>query len=67
MIQRYQQEMKGLNRQRIVNHDQLAEEVKVTEYADGTRVYVNFGNENHSAGGIIIPARDYLVERGNPS
>ncbi|MBR0388332.1 MAG: hypothetical protein IJH85_11110, partial [Clostridia bacterium] len=43
MIQRYQQEMKGLNRQRILNHDQLAEEVKVTEYADGTRVYVNFG------------------------
>ncbi|MBQ6514767.1 MAG: hypothetical protein IJI09_08590, partial [Clostridia bacterium] len=67
MIQRYQQEMKGLNRQRILNHDQLAEEVKVTEYADGTRVYVNFGSEDYSTGGINIPARDYLVERGNPS
>ena len=67
MIRRYQQEMKGLNRQRIVNHDQLAEEVKVTEYADGTRVYVNFGSEDYSTGGINIPARDYLVERGNPS
>ena len=64
MVQRYQREMKGLNRQKIVNHDQLAEEVTMTEYEDGTRVYVNFGSEDYAGDGIAVPARDYLVERG---
>jgi hypothetical protein len=65
MILRYQEETRGLNRQRIVNHDQLAEEVTVTEYEDGTKVYVNFGSEEYAEGGTRVPARDYLVERGN--
>jgi len=64
MIARYQQEMKGLNQQRIIGHDQLAEEVKMTEYADGTKVYVNFGSEAYQEGGVSVPARDYLVQRG---
>lgn len=64
MITRYQQEMKGLNQQRIIGHDQLAEEVKMTEYADGTKVYVNFGSEAYQEGGVSVPARDYLVQRG---
>lgn len=65
MILRYQEETRGLNRQRIVNHDQLAEEVTVTVYEDGTKVYVNFGSEEYAEGGTRVPARDYLVERGN--
>ena len=64
MIQRYQAEMTGLNRQKIVDHDQLSEEVSVTVYQDGTKVYVNYGNEDFRQGGTLIPARDYLVERG---
>ncbi len=65
MIQRYQSEMKGLNRLRITDHERLAPDVTVTVYEDGTRVYVNFSDQAYSAGGIKIPARDYLVERGN--
>ena len=65
MIQRYQREMRGLNTQRIVRHDRLAAEVTVTEYEDGTKVYVNYGTEAYNAGGTEIPARDYVVERGN--
>ncbi|MBR2824458.1 MAG: hypothetical protein IKE24_12340 [Clostridia bacterium] len=66
MICRYQQEMKGLNRLRITGHRQLAEEVTVTEYEDGTKVYVNFGSEDYPVGNVLVPARDYTVERGNP-
>ena len=65
MIQRYQQETRGLNSQRITGHERLAEEVTVTEYADGTKVYVNYGSEDYQAGGVKVAARDYLVERGN--
>lgn len=65
MIQRYQQEMRGLNGQRMVSHERLAEEVTVTGYADGTKVYVNYGSEEYQEGGLKLPARDYLVERGS--
>ena len=65
VILRYQTEMAGLNRQTIVDHDQLTEEISVTTYADGTKVYVNYGNREYKKGGIEIPARDYMVERGN--
>jgi hypothetical protein len=65
MITRYQTEMAGLNRQRITNHERLAEEVTVTTYADGTKVYVNYGLRDYFQGGRQVPARDYVVERGS--
>ena len=64
MIQRYQAEMSGLNRQRITGHERLEEEVAKTTYADGTAVYVNYGSADYVADGVTVPARDYLVERG---
>jgi hypothetical protein len=65
VILRYQAEMAGLNRQNITGHEQLSKEVSVTEYADGTKVYVNYSNRDYKDGGTVIPARDYKVERGN--
>ena len=65
VILRYQAEMAGLNRQSITGHEQLSKEVSVTEYADGTKVYVNYSNRDYKDGGTVIPARDYKVERGN--
>ena len=65
MITRYQREMRGLNRLRIVGHERLAEEVAVTVYEDGTKVYVNYGSAEYTGDGITIPDRDYVVERGN--
>ena len=64
MINRYQTEMSGLNSLRITGHRKLTPEVSVTEYEDGTRVYVNYGITDYTADGKTIPARDYLVERG---
>ena len=64
MILRYQSEMAGLNRQTIANHKYLTGEVVVTTYEDGTRVYVNYSNRDYDAGTVQVPARDYLVERG---
>ncbi len=65
LISRYQTEMAGLNKQTITDHDQLSESVSVTTYQDGTKVYVNYSNSDFRNGGTVIPARDYLVERGN--
>ena len=66
MIQRYQTDMSGLNQIRIIGHERLADadEVTMTVYADGTRVYVNYGSDDYAEGGITVPARDYLVVKG---
>ena len=64
MITRYQTEMAGLNRQAITGHERLNEDVAVTTYADGTKVYVNYGANDYQEGGITVPGRDYLVKRG---
>ena len=65
MIVRYQAEMAGLNQQRITNHERVTENVTVTTYADGTKVYVNYGDAEYRAGAAAVPPMDYLVERGN--
>lgn len=64
MITRYQEDAKGLNQQRIVDHQQLTADVAVTTYEDGTKVYVNYSSEAYSEGGVEVAARDYTVERG---
>ena len=65
MISRYQSEMAGLGSVSITNHQRLSDEVCVTRYADGTSVYVNYGAQAFDADGVTVPARDYLVLRGN--
>ena len=65
MIIRYQKEMSGLNRLAITGHERVNEDVAVTTYADGTKVYVNYGVTDYTEGGITVPSRDYLVKRGD--
>ena len=65
MILRYQTDMAGLNSQRITNHEFISNDVHVTTYEGGTRVYVNYSGKEYRDGSIVIPARDYLVERGS--
>jgi hypothetical protein len=65
MILRYQKEMAGLNKQRIIGHRHITSEVSETTYEDGTKVCVNYGFKDYNDTGTQIPARDYLVERGN--
>ncbi len=47
--------------QRMVNHEVLDSEITCTTYEDGTKVYVNYREQDYSAGGVKIPARDYVV------
>lgn len=64
MASRYQKEMKGLNKERIVNHEHISEFVTATTYGNGTKVYVNYDTEDFSKGNLTVPARDYYVEKG---
>ena len=45
----------------MTGHERMSDDVTCTEYADGTKVYVNYGYDDFSSDGITVPARDYLV------
>ena len=49
--------------QEMTNHKNLNENVSLTEYEDGTKVYVNYGYLDSQVDGVTVPARDYLVVR----
>ncbi|MBQ9401912.1 MAG: hypothetical protein IJU38_06040 [Clostridia bacterium] len=63
-MKRYQTEMSGLNGLRMTGHEKADKDVCVTTYEDGTKVWVNYGDEDFRQNGTVVPARDYLVERG---
>ena len=65
IITAYQREMKGLNNQRITGHAELAKGVNVTEYESGAKVYVNYRTDAYADGDITVPARSYIVVRGD--
>lgn len=64
IITRFQEETSGLNRERIIGHECIDENVYVTTFGDGSRVYVNYSEDDYSGSGVKVPGRDYLVIRG---
>lgn len=63
MYNRYNTEMGHVFNQEMTGHDYLSPDVTVTEYEDGTKVYVNYGFYDFNADGVNVPARDYKVVR----
>ena len=64
LITTYQQDFAGLNQLRITGHEILADGVRVTEYENGARVYVNYTENGFFTDGRQIPARSYVVTGG---
>ena len=60
---RFNSELGHTYNQEMTGHENLTADVSCTEYADGTKVYVNYGYSEYSAGGVKVPARDYAVTR----
>lgn len=60
---RYNNELGHTFNKTITNHNIITSTLRMTEYEDGTKVYVNYGYDAQSADGITVPARDYLVVR----
>ena len=61
---RYNAELGHVFGQEMTGHEILSEELTCTTYADGTKVYVNYGYEDISVpSGVTVPARDYAVVR----
>ncbi|MCQ2524036.1 MAG: DUF5696 domain-containing protein [Lachnospiraceae bacterium] len=60
---RYNAELGHVFNQEMTGHQNLTETVSLTEYEDGTKVYVNYGYLDSQVDGLTVPARDYLVVR----
>lgn len=57
--------LRKLYDQRITGHQKIKENVYQTEYEDGSRVVINYGQKTAEIEGYEIPARDFiLIEEG---
>ncbi|MBR6381491.1 MAG: hypothetical protein IKS07_07460 [Lachnospiraceae bacterium] len=64
IYRRYNAELGHTFNQEMTGHENLSPVLSCTEYADGTKVYVNYGySDAASPDGTVVPARDYLVVR----
>lgn len=61
MYTRYNNELGSVFAQEMTGYDNLTDRVSVTEYADGTKVYVNRGYDAYMSDDGEVAARDYLV------
>ncbi len=59
-VQRYNSVLSGTFSQKMVGHERIGN-VTVTEYENGTKVYVNFGYTDQTVDGVTVPARDYTT------
>ena len=60
-VAEYTRKMAGLWNQEIREHRILDGSLRRVTYRDGSRVYVNYGEEEKQADGVTIPPRDYVV------
>ena len=61
---RFKKDFGHLTSETIENHRMINDNVFVTEYSDGTVVYVNYRTADYQIGGFTIPARDWVVVKG---
>lgn len=61
---KYKNNFNGLNDQKITGHKLAGDNVRITEYENGSKVYVNFGYKDEVIDSITVPARDYVVKGG---
>lgn len=63
IFKRFKNDFDSLSKEKIVQHT-VDGSIRITEYEDGTKVYVNYSYDDAERDSVKIPARDYIVERG---
>ncbi|MHB8963999.1 MAG: DUF5696 domain-containing protein [Saccharofermentanales bacterium] len=46
---------------KIIRHERIKKNIYMTEYSNGTMVYVNYGSDEYSAGEITVPPLSYGI------
>ena len=61
MVAKYQSDLAETAGKKITGFSYITENVTKTDFENGIRVYVNFGNTDYTADGIKIPAKSYTA------
>ena len=61
---RYSADFGDLTAETIEDHKKIDDGVYMTQYSNGTKVYVNYRTLAYTADGITIPAQDWVVKKG---
>ena len=64
LYNRFKEDFSGTYNLQITDHKILNEYVHMTEYENGTKVYVNYGTAEQNVDGVKVPARDWCVKKG---
>lgn len=59
----YEKDLRALQNRTIVDHQNLAKEVYLTVYDNGTRIIVNYSLNIYFYGGKTVPAQNYIIMR----
>ncbi|MBQ7848427.1 MAG: hypothetical protein IJ343_01735 [Clostridia bacterium] len=59
-LRKYNSDMSGVFNQKMTDHERVGN-VTMTEYSNGTRVYVNYGYADTDFNGVVVPARSYIT------
>lgn len=46
---------------KIIRHEKIRKNIYVTEYSNGTEIYVNYGSAEYSAGELTLPPQSYGI------
>jgi len=57
--EKYAEVYEGLNDKLITDHQIISDDIRITTYEGGAKIYVNYSDENYSIDGISIPAKGY--------
>ncbi len=60
----FRENLSAVYGQQMVEHKFLTDDLIRVEYANGVKIYVNYGDVPASAEGVNVPAKDYLVVGG---
>lgn len=63
LYNRYKNDFGHLTGETIEDHRMINDNVYVTEYSDGTLVYVNYRTTDYKIGSFTIPAQDWVVTK----
>ncbi|MCR5432273.1 MAG: hypothetical protein K6E95_06930 [Lachnospiraceae bacterium] len=64
IYKRFKNDFDSVSNKKMIGHTVDDSGVRITEYEDGTKVYVNYAYKDIDSNGVKVPARDYVVKRG---
>ncbi|MCR5830375.1 MAG: hypothetical protein K6F93_08540 [Lachnospiraceae bacterium] len=64
LYKRFKNDFDDVSDKKMISHKIDENNIRITEYENGTKVYVNYEYKDIETDGVKVPARDFAVKRG---